>query len=241
MRERERERSLRNFIKAIDEKLFFNLLRGIWVSFLNLEVKFIKKILPDSFFVSIKRQGELKYWRQRNYLENAPQFIKEKVLEKYSIENATWIETGTYRGDTTHYLSKKFPHIYSIEPKVEFYKAALNRFKSQNVTLFNDVSENVLPILLPTLRGNLNFWLDGHYSGGETFKGNKECPIKDELNSIEVNFHNFKKISIFIDDVRLFLYSANDYPSIDYLVDWSRRLNMKWRIEHDIFIIHKNN
>ena len=144
-------------------------------------------------------------------------------------------------GDTTHYLSKKYPHIYSIEPKVEFYKAAINRFKSQNVTLFNDVSENVFPILLPTLKDNLNFWLDGHYSGGETFKGNKQCSIKDELNCIEVNFHNFPKISIFIDDVRLFLSSANDYPTIDYLVDWSRRLNMKWKIEHDIFIIQKNN
>jgi hypothetical protein len=141
----------------------------------------------------------------------------------------------------TYYLSKKYPHIYSIEPNVEFYKEALNIFKGSNVTLFNNVSENTLPTLLPTLKGNLNFWLDGHYSGGETFKGNKECPIKDELNSIEVNFDNFEKISIFIDDVRLFLSSANDYPSIDYLVDWSRRLNMRWRIEHDIFIIQKNN
>ena len=208
-----------------------------------MKLKQIKKllnyILPDSLVKIIKKQRELKYWRKRNYLENAPQFIKEKVLEKYSIKNAKWIETGTFRGDTTHYLSKRFPHIYSIEPQVEFYKAALNHFKSQNVTLFNDVSENVFPILLPTLKGNLNFWLDGHYSGGETFKGNKECPIIDELNAIEVNFNNFKKISIFIDDVRLFLYSANDYPSIDYLVDWSRRLNMSWRIEHDIFIIQK--
>lgn len=203
--------------------------------------KLLKKIVPNSLVMLRRRQRDLKYWEKRNYLENAPQFIKEMVLEKYSIKNAKWIETGTYMGNTTHYLSKKYPHIYSIEPNVEFYKAALNRFKNQNVTLFNDVSENVLPILLPTLKDDLNFWLDGHYSGGETFKGNKECPIKDELNSIEVNFDNFEKISIFIDDVRLFLSSANDYPSIDYLVDWSRRLNMKWRIEHDIFIIQKNN
>jgi hypothetical protein len=190
--------------------------------------KLLKKILLHNPFVSIQRQ-QLKHWRKRNYLENAPQFIKEKVLEKYSIENANWVETGTYMGDTTYFLSKKYPHIYSIEPNVEFYKEALNIFKGSNVTLFNNVSENTLPTLLPTLKGNINFWLDGHYSGGETFKGNKECPIKDELNSIEVNFDNFEKIS------------ANDYPSIDYLVDWSRRLNMRWRIEHDIFIIQKNN
>jgi hypothetical protein len=200
--------------------------------------KLLKKILLHNPFVSIQRQ-QLKHWRKRNYLENAPQFIKEKVLEKYSIENANWVETGTYMGDTTYFLSKKYPHIYSIEPNVEFYKEALNIFKGSNVTLFNNVSENTLPTLLPTLKGNLNFWLDGHYSGGETFKGNKECPIKDELNSIEVNFDNFEKISIFIDDVRLFLSSTYDYPSIDYLVDWTRRLDMKWRIVNDIFIIEK--
>jgi hypothetical protein len=208
---------------------------------INQVKKKLYYILPNSLVKIIKKQLELKYWRERNYLENAPQFIKEKVLEMYSIKNANWIETGTFRGDTTHYLSKRFPHIYSIEPQVKFYNAALNRFKSKNVTLFNDVSENVLPILLPTLKDNLNFWLDGHYSGGETFKGKKECPIEDELNSIEVSFDNFEKISIFIDDVRTFLSSANNYPSIDYLVDWSRRLDMKWRIVHDIFIIQKNN
>lgn len=201
--------------------------------------KLLKKILPDNLIESIRRQREFKYWEKRNYLENAPQFIKELVLEKYSIKNANWIETGTFRGETTKYLSKRYPLIYSIEPDVEFYKVALNRFKNQNVKLFNDISENIFPILLPTLKDNLNFWLDGHYSGGGTFKGNKECPIIDELNAIEVNFNNFEKISIFIDDVRLFLSSANDYPSIDYLVNWSRRLNMSWRIEHDIFIIQK--
>ena len=40
MKERERESSLKNFIKAIDEKLFFNLLRGIYVFFLNFKIKF---------------------------------------------------------------------------------------------------------------------------------------------------------------------------------------------------------
>ena len=203
--------------------------------------KLLNYIYTHSFVKIIKKQIELKYWRKRNYLGNVPQFIKMNVLEMYSVKNAKWIESGTFRGDTTHYLSKRFPHIYSIEPQVEFYKAALNRFKNQNVTLFNDVSENVLPKLLPTLRGNLNFWLDGHYSEGESFKGNKNCPIKDELNSIEVSFDKLEKISIFIDDMSYFISSANDYPSIDYLVDYSRRLDMKWRIAQDIFIMQKNN
>ena len=39
-KERERERSLKNFIKVIDEKLFFNLLKEIYVFFLNFKIKF---------------------------------------------------------------------------------------------------------------------------------------------------------------------------------------------------------
>ncbi len=42
------------------------------------------------------------------------------------------------------------------------------------------------------------------------------------------------------DDVRLFLTSetaCTDYPSLDYLVDWARKHDFKWRIEQDIFIL----
>ena len=162
---------------------------------------------------------------------------------KYGIKNAIWVETGTYLGTTTKYLSDLFPHVYSIEPELNLYTLACKRFEGKNVTLFNDVSEKILPTLLPKLRGNVNFWLDGHYSAGVTFKGEKDCPIKEELQAIEQNFFNFDKLTILIDDVRCFLPHNNsytDYPSIDYLVDWARRMNLQWRIEHDIFIMQKN-
>jgi hypothetical protein len=202
----------------------------------------LKKILPQSFVDLIQKLNLFTFHGLGIgfYRENVPQFLKEKVLAKYALANSDWVETGTYKGKTTLYLSKKFPHVYSIEPNVELYKAAYNRFKGKNVTLFNDVSENVLPKLLHKLRGNLNFWLDGHYSQGITFRGKKDCPIINELNAIKKNFDNFKKLSIFIDDIRLFLSSTKDYPSINYLVDWTRRLDMKWRIVNDIFIIQKN-
>ena len=101
----------------------------------------------------------------------------------------------------------------------------------------------MFPKLLKSLSGDVNFWLDGHYSGGITFKGKKNCPVEDELNAIEVNLINFSKITILIDDVRCFLSENSeysDYPSIDYLVNWACRLNMRWRIDNDIFVIQKD-
>ena len=205
--------------------------------------KFFKKLLPQNFIEFFQTKKGLTDWKKRNFLENSPQIVKQKVFIKYGIKNAIWVETGTYLGTTTKYLSDLFPHVYSIEPELNLYTLACKRFEGKNVTLFNDVSEKILPTLLPKLRGNVNFWLDGHYSAGVTFKGEKDCPLKEELQAIEQNFFNFDKLTILIDDVRCFLPHNNsytDYPSIDYLVDWARRMNLQWRIEHDIFIMQKN-
>jgi len=133
--------------------------------------------------------------------------------------------------------------VYSVEPEPKLYASACKRFEGGNITLFNDVSEKILPSLLPSLNGDINFWLDGHHSAGVTFKGEKDCPVGDEPNAIEKNFGNFDKLTILIDDVRCFLptnESYSEYPSIDYLVDWARRMKLHWRIEHDIFIMQKN-
>jgi len=202
----------------------------------------LKKIMPEKFVEFIQTQRGISNWKKRGYLESSPQLVKQSVFLKYGLDDAVWVETGTFLGTTTKYLSEFFPHVYSIEPEPKLYSSACKRFEGKNVTLFNDVSENVFPSLLPTLSGNINFWLDGHYSAGITFKGEKDCPVEDELSAIELNFSNFDKLTILIDDVRCFL-PVNDtyaeYPSVDYLVDWARRMNLQWRIEHDIFIMQK--
>ena len=202
----------------------------------------LKKFLPDPVIEYIQIFRSMREWRNRNFLENSPQLIKQKVFEKYGIRDAIWVESGTYMGVTTDFLSKKYPHVYSIEPGADLFNNAARRFKGRNVTLYNDVSEHVMPDLLPTLSGNINFWLDGHYSMGITFQGNKDCPVEDELESIKNNSDKFNNVTILIDDIRCFLGSNkgySDYPSIDYLVDWARKYNYRWCIEHDIFIMQK--
>lgn len=205
--------------------------------------KLLKQLLPLSFVEFVQTLRSISDWKKRDFLDNSPQIVKQKIFLKYGIKDAVWIETGTCFGTTTKYLSDLFPHVYSIEPEPKLYASACKRFEGKNVTLFNDVSEHIFPSLLPKLSGNVNFWLDGHYSAGITFKGEKECPVEDELMAIEKNFVNFDRLTILIDDVRCFLpnnASYTDYPSIDYLVDWARRMNLHWRIEHDIFIMQKN-
>ena len=199
--------------------------------------KMIRPFIPYALDRNVAELKSILSWRKRHYLDNSPQIVKEKIFLKYGVPNAPWVETGTHLGHTTAFLCKHYPKIYSIEPEKTLFNQAKNRFINQPVELFNDTSEKVFPTLLPKLNGEINFWLDGHYSAGETFKGPKECPITEELSSISDNLSHFSKISILIDDVRCFVERHQDYPELDYLVDWARNHSLGWRIEHDIFII----
>jgi hypothetical protein len=75
--------------------------------------------------------------------------------------------------------------------------------------------------LVPRLQKPALFWLDGHYSGGATAKGDKECPVLEELDAIFRSPHNHV---IYIDDARLFT-GNDDYPSLDEL--WQLVLRSK--------------
>ena len=198
----------------------------------------LKAILPSPILDPLIWYKQHHEWRKRGYLEYAPQFVKQNIFLKYGMPNAQWVETGTFMGSTTVFLAEHFSFVHSIEPSERLFNNALNRLKrKKNVNLYNDVSENVLLSLLPRLNGAINFWLDGHYSGGSTFQGKKECPIENELSAIKSSLSNFTKVIILIDDVRHFSILQTDYPSIDYLVDWAREQKFGWRIEQDIFVM----
>jgi hypothetical protein len=199
-----------------------------------------KKLFPKYFINAFVKFNQMKAWRKRNYLGASPQFIKQSILLRDGIPNAQWVETGTGRGVTTKFLAETFPYVHTIEPSKYLYNQAICNLKLKNINFLNDTSENILSDLLSKLNGDINFWLDGHYSAGMTFKGKKNCPVEEELMAIDKNISNFKKMTIFIDDVRCFLSKLeeyNDYPSIDFLVNWSKKNKFLWKIEHDIFII----
>ena len=183
---------------------------------------------------------DLEDWADREFAAPSPHFIKQNVLLRNGLRDATWVETGTYMGDTTSVLSTIAKMVYSIEPEPTLFSRAEAKFRdTANVKIIKGLSEDVLPKLLPKINGDICFWLDGHYSAGSTFKGPQDTPIVDELAVIGRNLVQANKLVVMIDDVRCFdprnpEFSA--YPSVDVLVDWARKHNLTWHIEHDIFI-----
>jgi hypothetical protein len=127
--------------------------------------------------------------------------------KKYSV----FLETGTYQGETILGMEDCFTKLYTIEIKEEFYNNIKNKYKGNKIDFFLGDSSTVLPKVLPTINDKIIFFLDGHWSSGTTGKGEKHCPLYEELEAIK----NLCKNSaiIIIDDVRLF--GSNN------ICDWS--------------------
>ncbi|MDA0237640.1 MAG: hypothetical protein O3B03_03905 [Proteobacteria bacterium] len=144
-------------------------------------------------------------WVKRGYAAPSPHFIKQACLLRNGFSDATWIESGTFLGQTTQLLARNAIRVYSIEPDNRLFLQAKALFsKQENIKIINGTSEDVFPELLPIISGDINFWLDGHYSGGVTFKGAKDTPIIDELTYIGCNINRYDKVCVLVDDIRCF-------------------------------------
>lgn len=179
----------------------------------------------------------------------APWAVKMKVLERYMIPGAAWVETGTYLGETTAFLAKRSPQVITLEPSMALWEKAAQKFAlSDRITVLHKSSEDGFLETLGLIQtSNVCFWLDGHYSGGSTFSGSEDTPIVHEIRSIthKLKDGTLDQVAVFIDDVREFASlnreqvgrpRAPGYPSLQVLVDWAEELNLHWTIEHDIFI-----
>ena len=176
----------------------------------------------------------------RSCREPATQYEKLELLKSFSKGNQFWIETGTFMGYTTRGLSLVSKKVISLEPsEIYFGVASKNLTDVKNVAIINTTSEDGLLSAIDQIPkgSHINFWLDGHYSAGNTFLGANHCPVEQELGIIRSRLSEIN-VKIFIDDFRLF-GTEEGYPTKDYLVNWSRDNGFSWSVEKDIFILSK--
>ena len=114
--------------------------------------------------------------------------------------NPYFIETGSYMGDGIQAaVDAGFETIISIELSEKYYNICRSRFKIySNVDLLAGSSVYWLPIILNMMDDKCTFWLDAHYSGGDTSQG---VPLMKELRIITAYPDRH---TILIDDMRLF-------------------------------------
>ena len=138
-----------------------------------------------------------------------PLLTYDEVKLFSKINTNVFIETGTFMGDTINNIKSYFSDVYTIELNHDFARNATIRFlNDKNVKVIQGDSSDVLLTLCPVINKPAFFWLDGHWSGGTTAKGKKDCPLLDELNAIVQHFKY--ECVIAIDDVRLFGTNINE-------------------------------
>jgi len=188
---------------------------------------------------------ELIYWSNRGFSMPAPHIVKMQTLKRWGGEEV-WIESGTYLGDTASNLAIFAKQVITYEPSVKYFDIASKRLKFYNNIDLKLGSSELLPEkILGQLSAtgevnDLSFWLDGHYSSGETYKGINDTPILEELAVIQKYLPKIKTLTICIDDVRLFrteIETAEEYPDSYELTNWANLNGLYCVTEHDIFII----
>jgi len=189
------------------------------------------------------------------------QSVVRSYGETYKID--TLIETGTYTGDMVEAVKPYFKEIYSVELSEVLYAKCKKRFQGKansNIFLFCGDSANELKKMLaissesqpeklrdvtqvrisdkfamdePQNSRKL-FWLDAHYSGGETAHVALNTPIVKE---IDIVLKDNPKHIILIDDARLF-NGTNDYPTLEVIKNYVSTFGKTIKVEDDIIKIY---
>lgn len=185
----------------------------------------------------------IRNWEKKGKPIPPPYLVKREIIKKYAQKFSIniLIETGTYLGETAFAMRDTFSQIYSIELDNYLYIKAKERLSDiSNVHILKGDSSKILPDLLISIIKPCLSWLDGHYSGVVTAKGDLNTPILEELKHI-FN-HSIKSHVILVDDARLFT-GQKDYPSINDLKKFiaKKRPNWLFEVKDDIIRIHGYN
>lgn len=196
--------------------------------------KIFKPFIPNYILNRRKKRIEndaIVEWKELGCPVPPPHIIKQITIAEYQQKygHTILVETGTFMGDMVEAQKTRFKKVISIELSVELFEKAMKKFKrDKNVSIVQGDSGKVLPKILKDIHEPAIFWLDGHYSAMDTAKGDKACPILEELEAIFKN----KKLNhiLLIDDARCFI-GEGDYPTIDEITKYISSKNKKYQVE----------
>jgi len=176
-----------------------------------------------------------------------PHEVKQYILLSYARAYGlyTFVETGTCHGAMVKALVRYFERIETIEMyEPNFVTARRMLAHYSHVACHLGDSAEVLRRLADTISDPALFFLDAHYSGGGTARGEVDTPIVSELEAI-ARRANAGDVVV-IDDARLFAgqpyhtVEFRDYPSLEWIQDFVVDNFPSGMVTHfgDEFVIH---
>ena len=136
----------------------------------------------------------------------------KNVLDFYDIKN--FIETGTGQAEVVQTVIEADDtlNVHTIEVIPEIYdKNKINFSYLKDVNWHLGTSFDILPEILPDLKGTTLFWMDAHFPGadfglssyGDEKDDDKRLPLKKELETIVENRDVTNDVFV-IDDLRIY-------------------------------------
>lgn len=153
-----------------------------------------------------------------------PQELTLTLRTVFNID--VFVETGTFLGGTSSWAAKYFPRVVTVEAAPHLHAEAKKRHASLgNIDFKLGDSRQAMAEVVPKLTSPGLFWLDGHWSCGETAGEGDECPLMDELAVLAQSpLQHF----VLIDDARLFAapppapLDIAQWPTLDVVMDGLR-------------------
>ena len=178
-------------------------------------LKNLFRLTPISF-QELVRNKMYQNWEKTGKPIPPPQVVKlfkiRELQKKYDCK--LFIETGTYKGDMIYALKNDFEQLITVELSEQYHQKAVEKFRNdKHINLLFGDSGILMPKIIKDIKVKSLFWLDGHFSSGNTAQGELDCPIFGELDAI---FSSPFKHVLLIDDARYF-NGTNDYPTIEGL------------------------
>ena len=141
-----------------------------------------RRLSVSPAFIGLTRRRVAFQWRMRGRPPPPPHVVKQLVILGYQHRRKlhTFVETGTFTGEKwVDAMRPYFSRIVSIEMAPDIHEAAVRRFQGDSrVELLLGDSSILLPRLLEQIREPALFWLDGHFMGGTTARGQDDSPVK---------------------------------------------------------------
>jgi FkbM family methyltransferase len=156
---------------------------------------------------------------------NLPIDLVDLLRERLGLR--CFVETGTCEGVTARAMAERFERVITVELDPASHRRSASRLAAQpNVRcLLGDSVQQLAPILRE-IDQRAVVWLDAHWSGGHTAKGDVECPVLAELAAIYA--HRPDHV-VLIDDFRLFLspppppHDPREWPSFAVISEFLAR------------------
>ncbi len=154
------------------------------------------------------------------YTMGVPKQLVLSLQKQFNIQ--TFVETGTFNGGTCTWASEHFKKVITVENSKVIHERTSTKFKHlTNIDFLFGHSLEHLKNIVANLNEPAIFWLDAHWSGGDTYGVNDECPLIEELHII-----NSSKINhvILIDDARMFVkppkppHKAEQWANISQII-----------------------